>query len=384
MGEDEAVQNRGIVGKASGSGVGGDPPQAIDGFGFLHCAGVMGNGRERKKPARSDFALRRCAQPSAVPAGWQEMPALSDTGLWIVFAVVAAAILLFDFFFLARMAHRLSPQRALLIVALYAAAALGFGGLVFASRGSDSGMEYLTGYLLEQSLSFDNIFVWVLIFKNLSIPDDDQEKVLFWGILGAMVFRAGFIFGGAEILNLFDWALYGFGALVIFSGIRLLTSSGKDNIENSRIMKFAKANLPVTKELKGRAFVVRKNGGWVATPLLLALVVLELTDVFFALDSIPAVFGVTRDTLIIYSSNILAVIGLRALYFAVARLMEHLRYLRYGLSLLLVLIGVKMIASNLIDVPIWITLSATFALIAGTVALSLLKGKSPEESKTTA
>jgi tellurite resistance protein TerC len=316
--------------------------------------------------------VRPLAQPSPDRAVGRGMPVLSGTGMWITFACAAAAILLFDFFFLARMRKRISPKHALMIVAAYVVVALGFGGLIFSSRGSGPGMEYLAAYLIEQSLSFDNIFVWALIFKNLSVADEHQEKVLFWGIFGAILFRAGFIFGGAALLNLFDWVLYLFGAIVIVSGIRLLRSGGDQNIENSRIMKFARAHLPVTKDFKGRRFLVRRGGSWCGTPLLLAVVVIELTDVFFALDSIPAIFGVTRDTLIIYTSNIFAVIGLRALYFAIAGLMERLRYLHYGLAVLLVLIGIKMIAGNIIEIPIWITLSGTLAIIAGTIGTSLV------------
>lgn len=298
------------------------------------------------------------------------MPVLSDFALWIAFAVAAGAILLFDFVFLARAEERLSAHKALLIVGVYELIALAFGGLIFWSRGSGSGMEYVTGLLIEQSLSFDNIFVWVLIFKNLSTADDHQETVLFWGILGAVLFRAGFIFGGAALLNMFEWLLYVFGAVVIVSGIRLLRSDGEQNIDNSRIMKFARAHLPVTKEFRGRRFVVRRGGSWCGTPLLLALVVIELADLLFALDSIPAIFGITRETLIIYTSNIFAVIGLRALYFALAGLMERLRYLHYGLAVLLVLIGIKMIAGTIVEIPVWITLAATLAILTVTLAIT--------------
>jgi tellurite resistance protein TerC len=310
------------------------------------------------------------------------MPALTDTGLWIAFAVGAAAILLFDFVVLARSDSRLRPGQALLLVGCYAAVALAFGVLLLHSRGARAGMEYLTGYLIEQSLSFDNIFLWVLIFKTLSIPEEDQETVLFWGILGAIVLRACFIFGGIELLSLFDWLVYVFAAVVIVSGIRLL-KSGPVNVENSRIMKFAKAHLPVTKEFRGRKFVVRRGGSWCGTPLLLAVVVIELSDLLFALDSIPAIFGVTRDTLIIYSSNIFAVMGLRALFFAIAGLVEDLPYLRYGLALLLVLIGIKMIAGNIVAIPVWMTLAATLAVVSIAVALSLaLKKASAPASRS--
>jgi tellurite resistance protein TerC len=301
------------------------------------------------------------------------MPVLSDFALWIVFAAAAGAILLFDFFYLARARARLTPTQALGIVAGYTIVALLFALLIFGSRRGIGAMEYLTGYLLEQSLSFDNIFMWVLIFKNLSIPEERQEAVLFWGILGAIAFRAAFIFGGAELLYLFSWTLYAFGLLVIISGIRLLLPGREQNVENSRIMRFAKAHLPVTKTLRGRCFAIREDGKWQATPLLLALVVIEFTDILFALDSIPAIFAVTRDTLIIYTSNIFAVIGLRALYFAIAGLMERLRYLRFGLALLLVLIGTKVFVGNFIEIPIWMTLATTLAILGGTAALSLIR-----------
>lgn len=300
------------------------------------------------------------------------MPALSDFALWIVFAVAASAILLFDFVFLARSRRRLSPGKALAIVGIYELVALAFGALIFLSRGSGSGMEYLAGLLIEQSLSFDNVFVWVLIFANLSTADEHQETVLFWGILGAIVLRAAFIFGGIALLNNFEWLLYVFGAVVIVSGIRLLRSNGDQNIENSRIMKFARAHLRVTKDFVGRKFIIRKGRAWCGTPLLLAVVVIELTDIFFALDSIPAIFGVTRDTLIVYTSNIFSVIGLRALYFAIAGLMERLRYLHYGLSVLLLLIGGKMIAGNFVEIPVWMTLAGTLAIVSATMAVSLL------------
>jgi len=299
------------------------------------------------------------------------MFALSDFALWILFAVSASAILIVDFVFLARDKKRLSPRKALAIVAVYELVALAFGALIFLSRGSGSGMEYLAGLLIEQSLSFDNVFVWVLIFANLSTADEHQETVLFWGILGAIVFRAAFIFGGIALLNSFEWLLYVFGAVVIVSGIRLLRSNGDQNIGNSRIMKFARAHLRISKDVEGRKFVIRRGRSWCGTPLLLAVVVIELTDIFFALDSIPAIFGVTRDTLIVYTSNIFSVIGLRALYFAVAGLMERLRYLHYGLSVLLVLIGVKMIAGSFVEIPVWVTLTGTLAIVSATMAVSL-------------
>jgi tellurite resistance protein TerC len=296
--------------------------------------------------------------------------------LWIAFGVIVVGVLIFDLGVVGRQKRNIGLRESLLMVAGYVVLAILFGVALFVFRGADSGIEYATAYLLEESLSLDNIFIWVLIFDNLEVPEDARHKVLFWGIVGAMALRGGFIFAGAALINAFDWMLYVFGALVIYSAIRLLRSGGgKQDVGDSRILAFVRQRLKVTKDYKGEKFFVHADGRLRATPLLLALLVIELTDLVFALDSIPAIFGVTRDTLVVYSSNVFAILGLRAAYFAVAGLVEHLHYLRYGLSLLLLLVGAKMIAGGFVEIPLWLTLATTVTILGGTIGLSLLRGR---------
>ena len=298
---------------------------------------------------------------------------MSQTILWIAFAVLVVGILAFDLGVMGRRKRDIGTRRALMMVGVYSALALLFGGAIFMSVGTDAGLEYVTAWLLEQSLSLDNIFIWVLIFQHFDIADDAQQRVLFWGIIGAMVLRGIFIFAGTALIGAFEWLLYLFGALVIVSGIRLLMKgedAGKD-IGDNRLLRFLRRRLNVVEDDKDRHFFVRRDGKRHVTQMFLALIVIEATDLVFALDSIPAIFGVSRDPLIVYTSNIFAVLGLRALYFAVSGLVEHLRYLRYGLALLLVLIGAKMIGGHFIDIPIWTTLAATVAILGGTIAASL-------------
>lgn len=300
---------------------------------------------------------------------------------WIAFGIIVAGILVFDLGVVGRQKQNVGLRESLLMVAGYVTLAVLFGLALFIFRDRQSGLEYFTAYLLEESLSLDNIFLWVLIFDYLKVPERARHKVLFWGIVGAMVLRGVFIFAGAALINAFDWMLYVFGALVIFSAIRLLRSGGgKDegDVGDNRVLVFLRERLHVTQDYKGEKFFIEDNGHRRATPLLLALLVIETTDLVFALDSIPAIFGVTHDTLIVYSSNIFAILGLRAAYFAVAGLVEHLRYLRYGLALLMLLVGAKMITSSFIEIPIWLTLAATVAILGGTIGLSLLRRRAEQ------
>lgn len=298
--------------------------------------------------------------------------------LWIGFGVIVAGILIFDLAVLSKRKRALRLRQTLIIVGVYMLIAVLFGMAIVMSVGTDAGLQYFTAYLLEMSLSFDNVFVWVVIFKQLQVPPNEQDNVLFWGILGAMAFRAAFIFAGAALIELFDWVLYLFGAIAIFSGARLLRANRQPehDVTGNRLFHFLHRHMRVTDDYRNGQFIVRRQGLLCATPLLVALVIIETSDIVFALDSVPAILGVTRDRLVVYTSNILAVLGLRALYFAIAGLVEHLRYLRYGLSLLLVLIGLKMIASEFVEIPIWLTLGATISILAGTIGLSLMSRQS--------
>lgn len=297
---------------------------------------------------------------------------MDETWLWIAFGVIVAAILAFDFGIVGRRRATPSLREALSTVAAFVLLGVLFGIAVYAVKGPDAGIAWFTAYLLEQSLSVDNIFVWLLIFEYLEVPENAQRKVLFWGIGGAMLLRGVFIFAGTALIAAFDWVLYVFGAVVLVSAVRMLRAGGgKHDIGASRLLGFLRQHLHVTDDYAGRRFLVRDGKHLCATPLLLAVIFIELTDAVFALDSIPAIFGVTQDRLVIYTSNILAILGLRALYFTVAGLLEHLRYLRYGLAVLLMLIGAKMIAGGFVEIPVSAMLAATVAILAGTIGLSL-------------
>ncbi len=301
-----------------------------------------------------------------------------ETPLWFwgVFVAVLVALLAFDLGVVGRQKSRIGVRESLLLTAGYVAVALLFGGAVFIVEGTGKGLEYLTGYLLEKSLSVDNIFVFVLIFGHFQVPREYQHRVLFWGILGALGLRAAMIFAGTALLTQLDWVIYVFAAIVIGSGIRLLVKGeGDPDLDDNRILKFLRRHMRVTKDYEGRRFFVRREGVRYATPLALTLVLIETSDLMFAFDSIPAIFGVTRDPFIIYTSNAFAILGLRALYFAVAGLMRRFELLHYGLAVVLILIGVKMIAGEFVEIPVWLTLSVTLLIIGGSIGLSLIKNR---------
>jgi tellurite resistance protein TerC len=308
-----------------------------------------------------------------------------DTSPWFWggFVAVLVALLAFDLGVVGRQKSRIGVREALLLTAGYVSVALLFGGAVFMVEGPGKGLEYLTGYLLEKSLSVDNIFVFVLIFGHFKVPREYQHRVLFWGVLGALAMRAAMIFAGTALLSSLDWVIYLFAAIVIGSGIRLLVQGeGEPDLEDNRILKFLRRRMRVTKAYEGRRFFVRREGARYATPLALTLVLIETSDLIFAFDSIPAIFGVTRDPFIIYTSNAFAILGLRALYFAVAGLMRRFELLHYGLALVLILIGAKMVADHFVEIPVWATLAVTIAVIGGSIGLALIKDRRAAASDT--
>jgi tellurite resistance protein TerC len=247
--------------------------------------------------------------------------------------------------------------------------------------GSESGMDYYTGFLIEKSLSMDNVFVIALIFTFFAIPRQYQHRVLFWGILGVIVLRAIMIGLGATLVSQFSWILYLFGAFLIFTGIKMwIIADHVPDIENNPVLKFMKRHMRVTNGLRGNAFFVQEHDAKTgklerfATPLFLALVLVEFVDLVFAVDSVPAIFAITTDPFIVYTSNIFAILGLRALYFALAALIHRFKYLKYALALVLVFIGSKIFLVGIIGkIPPTISLSVTFGLIAGGVIVSLWK-----------
>lgn len=243
---------------------------------------------------------------------------------------------------------------------------------VFVSGGPQAGGEYLAGFLIEKSLAVDNIFVFALIFTFFAVPPQYQHRVLFWGIVGALVFRAAFIFGGAVMLERFHWTVYLFGALLVFTGVKMARSK-EHQIDPARnpFLRLVRRFVPMTPGYEGPGFWTRKGGALLATPLLAVLVVVETSDIFFAIDSIPAIFAVTRDEFIVFTSNAFAILGLRAMYFLLAGMMERFVHLKVGLAAVLVLVGAKMLVSEVLHVPVWATLPAIVAIVGASIYASL-------------
>jgi len=301
--------------------------------------------------------------------------------LWLTFFGVVLALLSFDLGVLHKDQQEIGVRDSLLLSLGYIGAAMAFGAWVWWVLGAQSGMDYYTGFLIEKSLSMDNVFVIALIFGFFAIPRQYQHRVLFWGILGVVVLRAVMIGLGATLVIQFGWVLYLFGAFLIFTGIKMwVIADHMPDIANNPLLKFLKRHMRVTEGLRGEAFWVRERdpaSGKVvrlATPLLLALVLVEFVDLVFAVDSVPAIFAITTDPFIVYTSNIFAILGLRALYFALAAMIHRFKYLKYALALVLVFIGTKIFLVGFIGkMPPTISLSVTFGLIAGGVLVSLWK-----------
>jgi tellurite resistance protein TerC len=303
------------------------------------------------------------------------------TWLWLVFIAVVISLLAFDLGVLHRDNREIGVRESLLLSAGYITAGLLFGVWVFFQKGGDASMDYLTGFLIEKSLSMDNVFLMAMIFSFLAIPRQYQHKVLFWGIMGVLVLRALMIGLGAALIHEFSWILYLFGAFLFVTGIKMLFSKLDDapDLQNNVLVKFLRKHLRVTDDLHGQRFFVRQDDGqgrsvlWV-TPLFLALILIECADLVFAIDSVPAIFAITQDPFIVYTSNIFAILGLRALYFALAALIHRFAYLKYALALVLVFIGAKIFLVGIIGkIPAAVSLSVTLGLLIGGVLLSLYK-----------
>ncbi|PWB31842.1 TerC family protein [Pseudomonas sp. SDI] len=302
--------------------------------------------------------------------------------LWLVFITIVIALLVFDLGVLHREHREIEMRESLLLYAGYFSVGLMFGGWVWYELGAQSALEFYTGLLVEQSLSMDNVFVMAMIFGFFAIPRRYQHRVLFWGILGVVLLRAIMIGVGSALVHEFAWMLYVFGAFLLFTGIKMLFSrqEAHPDLAQNPVLKFVRRHLRVTNELHGARFFVhltppgQNKAIRYATPLFLALVLIELADLVFAVDSVPAIFAITQDPFIVYTSNIFAILGLRALYFALAALMHRFVYLKYALALVLIFIGGKIFLHGIIGkIPPLLSLSVTFGLLAGGVLLSLLK-----------
>jgi tellurite resistance protein TerC len=305
----------------------------------------------------------------------------SQLFLWIVFNVFVLGVLALDLLVLHRKAHAVSLREALVWSCVWVSLALIFAlGITF-FRGGEKALEFLAGYVIEWSLSVDNLFVFLVIFSFFAVPSSYQHRVLFWGILGALFLRAGFIATGTALLSNFHWMIYVFGGFLVFTGIKLLfVGDEKVEPEKNPAIRLVRRFINVTPDYQGQRFFVRKDEKLWATPLFLVLVVVETTDVIFAVDSIPAIFAITLDPFIVYTSNVFAILGLRALFFLLAGVMEMFRYLRVGLAFVHCFVGAKMLIAEFYKIPIGISLAVVGGILLISILASVLKQQQEDKA----
>lgn len=324
------------------------------------------------------------------------MPEISENTLWIGFVVFLLVVLTLDLLIFHRKTRVIGFNEALLWTGIWAGCALAFAGLLYfiPNLGPARAEEFITGYVLEQALSVDNLFVFVLIFAQFSVPAAYQHRVLFWGILGAIVLRGGFILLGATVIHHFEWVLYLFGAFLLYTGLRLLfkkdDGDAEQDLGDSRMVRFVRRVLPLTDGYRKEHFFVREGGRWMATPLFLVLVVVEFSDLIFAVDSIPTIFGITTHGLIVFSASMFAILGLRSIYVVLERLLPMFRFLGHAVAIVLVFIGVKILIR--MELPIGdtsyggihlsetLSLSVVVSLLVGSIVLSKLLPAPPKEA----
>jgi tellurite resistance protein TerC len=307
------------------------------------------------------------------------METIASPHLWVIFSVFVLGMLALDLGVFNRKAHEVHFKEALTWSFVWVALSMVFNWWIYHEYGKEKALEFLTGYLIEKALSVDNIFVFVVLFASFAVPKIYQHRVLFWGVIGAIVMRAIFIGLGAALVARFHWIMYVFGAILIFTGFKLMAEGDAEpHPEKNPLYKFARRLMPATPEYHGKHFTVIKEGRRYATPLLLVLIAIEATDVVFAVDSIPAIFAITTDPFIVYTSNIFAILGLRAMYFLLAGVIDKFHFLKYGLATVLLFVGVKMVIADWYKVSILTSL----AVIAGTLFLSVIASviwpKAPE------
>ncbi len=304
--------------------------------------------------------------------------------VWVAFNAAVLAVLAIDLGIFHRDAREVTLREATGWTITWVSLALLFNLGIYFTLGGEKALEFLTGYLIEQALSVDNIFVFVLIFSFFSVPPRYQHRILFWGILGALLLRGAMIGGGTYLIHRFDWILYVFGAFLVFTGVRMAFASEEGlEVEANPVVRLVRRFLPVTKRYYGQHFVVSAPVGrgrrWIATPLLVVLLMVETTDVIFAVDSIPAIFSITTDPFIVYTSNVCAILGLRSLYFLLAGIVGTFRFLQLGLSVVLVFVGVKMLIAPWWHVPIGASLAVVAGVLAAAIGASLLFPQEAEE-----
>jgi tellurite resistance protein TerC len=309
---------------------------------------------------------------------------LPDIVSWVIFAVAIFGLLALDLFVFHREAKPVRMREAATWVGVWVTLGLAFGGWVFLTRGATSGGEYLAGYLIEYSLSMDNVFVFAVLFAYFGVPAAYQHRLLFWGVLGAIVFRAVFILAGTALLESFHVVIYLFGALLLYTAWRMIRT-GTEQIDPSAnpVLRVMRRVVPVTEAYEGQRFFTRRDGRLWATPLFAALVVVETSDIMFAIDSVPAILAITTDTFIVFTSNAFAIMGLRSLYFLLAGLIDRFEYLKYGLAALLAFAGLKMLLSDVVHLDVWVSLGIIVTILVVSVVVSLLATRDREVSKQT-
>ncbi len=299
---------------------------------------------------------------------------------WVAFNLFIIAMLVLDLKVFHRRPHEIRMREALGWSAFWIALSLLFNLGVYIWLGRQAGLEFLTGYIIEKSLSVDNIFVFLVIFSYFRVPPLYQHKILFWGVLGALVLRAVFILAGITLINSFHWIIYVFGAFLVVSGIKFALEKDKEiDPEKNIILRIFRRVMPISDQYDGARFITKVDARRLATPLLVVLLVVETTDVIFAVDSIPAILAITRDAFIVYTSNVFAILGLRALYFVLSRLKEIFHHLHYGLSIILVFVGIKMLLAEVYEIPISIALGAVGGILALSIVLSLIFKPKPSD-----
>lgn len=312
--------------------------------------------------------------------------------VWGVFIAFIILFLALDLGVFNRTPHVIKTKEAAIWTFIWITIALGFSGIIYwlFSEGlvdnpteltpQNAVLKYITGYLIELSLSIDNVFVIAVVFSSFAIPQKYQHEVLFWGILGAIVFRALMIFFGVALINKFDWIIYVFGAFLLFTAFRMLTHKESEfDPKKSKVFRYMKKLFPISYKMDGDKFFIKRMGIRAATPLFVALIIIELTDILFALDSIPAILAITSDPFIVFSSNILAILGLRSMYFLISRMLTKFRFINYSLVIILAFVGIKMLLSHNVEIPEWLSLGIIGISLAGGVLVSLLI---PDSSNT--
>jgi len=295
---------------------------------------------------------------------------------WVIFNAFVLLMLALDLGVFHKKLHVVSVKEALIWSGVWIFMALCFNGFIYYMFGEIKALEFFTGYVIEKALSVDNIFVFVLIFTYFQIPSIYQHKVLFWGIIGALIMRVIFIFAGVALLEKFHWTIYVFGGILIFTGIKMLLEKDKKiEPDKNPLIKFFKKIMPTTNELHGDKFFIKQNNKNYATPLFIVLIMIEITDLIFAVDSIPAILAVTQDHFIVYTSNVFAILGLRSLYFALAHIIDRFKYLAVGLAIILVFVGLKMVSIDFYKIPIHFSLLIIISILIISVLFSLIKTK---------